>query len=522
VTLPLNLHWLAAVAFERMLYCLAEGTALAALMAVVLRLVPQKNSQTRFAVWFATLLAVVMLPLFQVGNGFDVRESLAAGLGSRHTLITISTSWAEYIILGWAALAGAGLLRVAAGLWQVRGLRGGCAELDSQSLSPELQVVVAEFMKRRPVSILVSPTLDVPTAIGFLRPAILIPSWLAEADAAAELKHVLLHELAHLRRWDDWTNLAQKLVKAVLFFHPGVWWIERRLSLDREMACDDAVLAQTSSPRIYAECLARVAEKSFLRRQIALAQAAVSRMKQLSLRVTRILAEDRPHSTRLWKPAVPMVMAAAALCAVSTSTTPELVRLSDDQPAVAASRAASDSRQSTTTVGADSVFNAGAPATANLAKFTPASMNGQTSPGAWQASLKSRTGRSLSPPGCRAPAKPAAKRSSVVSLAHNTEPADWSHVVQPQVVQSRVVQSPVVESNDQFGDAAALMFATRYSAQQNQRQDGAPQGNVVLLVVTSRRVTSPGFEAWTWQISAWELRATAPANHPTKQIPSKT
>jgi beta-lactamase regulating signal transducer with metallopeptidase domain len=503
MTLPPNLHWLAAVAFERMLYCLAEGTALAIVVAVALRLVPQKNSQTRFAVWFATLVAVVVLPVLQMGTGFGAAgQSRIAGLDSRRALLTISTSWAEYILLGWAALAGAGLLRVAAGVWQVRGLRRGCAELDSRSLSAELQAVVAESRKRRPVSILVSPTLDVPTAIGFLRPAILIPAWLAESDAAAELKHVLLHELAHLRRWDDWTNLAQKLAKAVLFFHPGVWWIERKLSLDREMACDDDVLAKTSNPRIYAECLARVAERSFLRRQMALAQAAVSRMKQLSVRVTWILAEDRPRSTRLWKPAVPMVMVAAGLCAVSTSTTPDLVRLTDDQPLVTASPVASDSRQPTvTSSGADPVFSRSAPASADLAKFTPASMNAQAAR-EWQTSLKSRLGQGASSPRRRS----VEKRSSVISLAQNTKPAD---------------QSPVVGSNLPAESVRAVLASESNSALES-RQDGVPEQNVVLLVVTSQRITSFGFETWTWQVSTWEVRAIAPTNHPTKQIPRKT
>jgi len=67
----------------------------------------------------------------------------------------------------------------------------------------------------------------------------------------------LLHEFAHLGRWDDWTNLAQKLVRTIFFFHPAVWWIEKRLSLEREMACDDVVLAETQNPRAYAECLSR-------------------------------------------------------------------------------------------------------------------------------------------------------------------------------------------------------------------------------------------------------------------------
>ncbi len=109
-----------------------------------------------------------------------------------------------------------------------------------------------------------------------------------------ELNQILLHELAHLRRWDDWTNLAQKIVKALFFFHPAVWWIEKQVSLEREMACDDAVLAETASPRAYAECLAHLAEKTLIQRSLALAQAALGKIRQTSLRVAQILDANRP------------------------------------------------------------------------------------------------------------------------------------------------------------------------------------------------------------------------------------
>src|SRR5213078_2563160 len=120
-------------------------------------------------------------------------------------------------------------------------------------------------------------------------PTVVIPAWLMEELPAAELNQILLHELAHLSRWDDWSNLAQKIVKALFFFHPAVWWIERKVSLEREMACDDAVLAENHSPRAYAECLVHLAEKSVLRRGVALAQAAVGRIRQTTLRVAQIL-----------------------------------------------------------------------------------------------------------------------------------------------------------------------------------------------------------------------------------------
>src|SRR5207244_346182 len=111
--------------------------------------------------------------------------------------------------------------------------------------------------------------------------------------------------------------------------HPSVWWIEQRLSLEREMACDDAVLARTANARDYAQCLTRVAEKSFLRRQMALAQAVVNRMGQLSLRVAQILDVNRPGATALWKPAIPLVMALVLLCGISAWHAPALIGFED-------------------------------------------------------------------------------------------------------------------------------------------------------------------------------------------------
>jgi hypothetical protein len=139
------------------------------------------------------------------------------------------------------------------------------------------------------------------------------------------LNSILIHELAHLRRFDDWTNLAQQILKALLFFHPAVWWIETHLALEREMACDDAVLALTGNPHGYALCLVSIAEKTFLRRGLALAHAIVNRMRQTSLRVSRILDANHSSGTRVWKPALYSVAAAFVVSLVSFSHAPELV-----------------------------------------------------------------------------------------------------------------------------------------------------------------------------------------------------
>ncbi len=74
----------------------------------------------------------------------------------------------------------------------------------------DMRTLIEDFQKSRPVSVLVSNRLEVPTAIGFRKPAMILPAWMLETTPAEELKYILLHELAHLCRRDDWTNLAQK------------------------------------------------------------------------------------------------------------------------------------------------------------------------------------------------------------------------------------------------------------------------------------------------------------------------
>jgi len=167
---------------------------------------------------------------------------------------------------------------------------------------------------------------------------VVIPTWAMQELSTAELNSILLHELAHLRRWDDWTNLAQQILKSVFFFHPAVWWIENRLALEREMACDDAVLAETANPQGYAQCLVSIAERSFMRRGLAMAQAAVSRVHQTSLRVAQILDVNRPGATRVWKPAIYSLGAFFAVCFVSLPHAPELVAFEKPAPTVASSR----------------------------------------------------------------------------------------------------------------------------------------------------------------------------------------
>ena len=309
------------------LISLFVGGALAVFAWSLLRVLPRPNSATRFAVWFTALLATAFLPLLH-----GPKEFLGTLAPAAQPLISVPASWACYLFLAWSTITAIALLRVSFGFVELRRLRRCCRAIEPPD--PAWQATIARLCPARRVEILTSDRIQVPTALGFLRPAVVIPAALRLSPA--ELNHVLLHELAHLRRWDDWTNLVQKFLKALLFFHPAVWWMENRISLEREMACDDTVLSETGSPRAYAECLATLAEKSLLRRGTALAQAAVNRVRQTTLRVAQILDVNRPQAAPARKSAVVMVGLFACACLAVAPEVPRLVSFQDEPAFLAA------------------------------------------------------------------------------------------------------------------------------------------------------------------------------------------
>jgi Zn-dependent protease with chaperone function len=352
----LNLHFVAQMSVERLLNGLGEGVAIALFTWMLLRVMGRRNSGTRFAVWFCALVAIALAPFLEMPSGTAIAHPAA---------VVMPRAWSLYLFVAWAAIALVGLSRVMAGLWHLHTLRRACVPVESLgnggfpdpapkgavendpytasvkrgsdtsheffreafSLDPMVARTLGE--SRRRIEVCTSDPLLVPTAIGLFKPAVVIPSWALRELSPAELNAVVLHEVAHLRRWDDWTNLAQKILRALFFFHPAVWWVESRLSLEREMACDDMVLAQTANPRAYAECLVSLAEKNLLQRGIALAQAAVGRMRQTSLRVLQILDAGRPNAVRVWKPAPWVVAGFSVACLLSAAHAPKLVAFGD-------------------------------------------------------------------------------------------------------------------------------------------------------------------------------------------------
>lgn len=304
---------------------LALGLAILVPVSILLRLMSRQNSAARFAVLYTGLLAIV--GIFFLHHA----ESRYAGLYSSHLpALTISVRWAVVFFYIWGAVALASLTRIAFGLFRLRQLRRTFVPLDLLELRPLLEQ--RRIFRRRAVQLYHSSQVRVPTAIGFFKPAVVLASWSLNELSPDELKAAALHELAHVDRWDDWTNLLQKLIRAVFFFHPAVWWLDTQLGVEREMSCDDAVLAQSSSPQNYANCLVSLAEKSFVRHQLALAQAAVGHMKQTAARIGRILDGRSRKNIPAWKPGLAAIAVFASVGIISSHYVPTLVVFQTSRP----------------------------------------------------------------------------------------------------------------------------------------------------------------------------------------------
>jgi beta-lactamase regulating signal transducer with metallopeptidase domain len=341
-----SLNAIAQLLALRFLDSLAQGTLICLLAALLLRLAPRQNASTRFALWFSVLVAIAASPWI-TGALPHSRLSVAAVPRAQ---ILLPVSWALYFMALWSVVVLWFVLGVVRALWHLSALRRDSIPIPRAELDPILEHTLERHGLRREIALCTSERVRVPTAVGLFKPTVLVPSWVLRELSATELNQILLHELAHFRRWDDWTNLAQQMVKAVFFFHPAVWWLDKRVAVEREMACDDAVLAETRSPRAYAQCLARLAEKSFVRRSIALAQAALGKFRQTSTRIAQILEVNRPApSSPSWMTAVSFVAVLAVGCGSLYSRTPRLVAFgstADRAPREVADRASRNTSES--------------------------------------------------------------------------------------------------------------------------------------------------------------------------------
>ncbi len=159
------------------------------------------------------------------------------------------------LLAGW----GLGVLLLSArflGSWiRVQRLRRRSASLVPSEWHLVLSRLCRELKLSRTVRLLQSAAVEVPTALGWLRPVILLPACALSGLSPLQLEAILAHELAHIRRGDFLVNLLQSLVEVLLFYHPAIWWLSARIRAERELCCDDVAAELCGDPLILARAL---------------------------------------------------------------------------------------------------------------------------------------------------------------------------------------------------------------------------------------------------------------------------
>jgi beta-lactamase regulating signal transducer with metallopeptidase domain len=251
-------------------------------VALALRLCSRVGAQLRFAVWgvaFAVLLATPLLNLL----------AHSSPSGALVATVQLSETWEYAIAALWAVLMAARAVQLIVHLCRVR-----VTWKRATPISADAKVLALLQRSRRSVELCASADIDSPCVIGFWSPRLLVPEWLLAKLSPEDMRQIVLHELAHLRRRDDWLNLMQKVGLVLFPLNPGLLWVDHKLAVERELACDAGVVASTTQPFEYARCLTRLAEHRSQYRKLALSLAAWSRQSELGRRVLSLL---QPAST---------------------------------------------------------------------------------------------------------------------------------------------------------------------------------------------------------------------------------
>jgi beta-lactamase regulating signal transducer with metallopeptidase domain len=210
---------------------------------------------------------------------FDSQSVFERGAGE---LLRVSCRW-----LPWLWLAGTPLtfLLLAFGMTGADRLRRTARVLEEGEVAAACRRLQAALHVGRQVTVAVCDRVAVPLLVGIIRPVILLPPAVLSGCSPEQIEMILIHELAHVRRWDNLVNLGQRLIEAAFFFHPVIWWLSSWVRLEREQCCDSVVLAHTGPPQVYAETLAALAFPGMAARHAAVALTD----SHLAVRIRHIL-----------------------------------------------------------------------------------------------------------------------------------------------------------------------------------------------------------------------------------------
>src|SRR5688572_2199540 len=312
---------------DSMLLWSGQALLLLAVLAVAAAFLQRNSAADRHRLWLVGLLAIAVLPaanlfIAALPVGMPVVESVRYVIPTYEPAIALQEAEPALPRVLESALP-----EVAPGLWRtnlfvvlfvawgagvlVSMVRPVRSYVESRRLRAGASIVAVP-----PFRLLAghSPQVVAPMLAGIFRPMILLPADIATWARADEQQAMLLHEAAHFERRDHLVNLFQSLLGAILFFHPAVRYALRQLVLERELACDERVLAAGVRSEVYAETLLKVAERSLVTRH-AVEPAFHTAGRILERRMTMILnhPDSMSSGSRILRSARTVAVIAVAL-----------------------------------------------------------------------------------------------------------------------------------------------------------------------------------------------------------------
>ena len=306
-----------AAAVSSLVGAVWQGAVLAIFVSLCIKCFPRLNAASRSVIWLNVFLVLVMLhivPYFRGQSG--------VGHPAHASPILLRSGFAVAIAAAWVALSLFRSIQLIVSAYRLKQMvRRAIPLVPDEPLRASLHGENG----RRGAQLCTSMEVERPSVIGFMRPRILLPPALLERLSAIELQQVVLHEMEHLRRGDDWSNLLQKFGLALFPLNPVLYWTEGRLCAERELACDDRVLQSSCTRKAYAMCLTRLAEDSVLRRKLTLALGAWERRSELVSRVQRLLRPGKSMGSRQTKLVTAGLLVAISGGSLALTRSPQLV-----------------------------------------------------------------------------------------------------------------------------------------------------------------------------------------------------
>jgi len=286
-----------------------QGCLIAAMTMVVLRAMERTRAAARYAVCWLALTAITLLPVLPTYFAAPVSPALQAfDVAVDAPVLAVPDVWWTKTTMVALAATGWFLLtvwRFAGSVRAARRARAACTPF-GPDLESQLRCWNEVKAQGRKTRLMLSPAISAASVLGGGRPIIAVAPKLIDRLSPDELDRIMIHEWAHVQRRDDLLSLAHAIVRATVGWHPAVWWLERRMLIEREIACDEITVRLTGCPKRYAACLTAIA--TLPGSSLPMEAVGVLSTPALTRRVVRILSQRRLAS--------PAFSAAAAVVAV--------------------------------------------------------------------------------------------------------------------------------------------------------------------------------------------------------------